>query len=80
MGSSRLGSERRADDASRSPTSKNSSPSFRRSEEMNDTLSREESALTRLFAECGWKCLAEISPDQFLKMAPAAFGGCKDAE
>jgi integrase len=30
-------------------------------------VEQRESALSRLFAECGWKSLGEISPDQFLK-------------
>jgi integrase len=40
-------------------------------------VEQRRSALTRLFAECGWKCLAEISPDQFLKWRRQHSAGAK---
>lgn len=40
-------------------------------------VEQRKSALTRLFAECGWKCLAEITPDQFLKWRRQHTAGAK---
>ena len=40
-------------------------------------VEQRESALSRLFAECGWKSLGEISPDQFLKWRRQHSAGAK---
>jgi integrase len=40
-------------------------------------VEQRKSALSRLFAECGWKSLGEISPDQFLKWRREHTAGAK---
>ncbi len=40
-------------------------------------VEQRKSALSRLFAECGWKSLGEINPDQFLKWRRQCTAGAK---